>query len=280
MNVLKRIALKLRRRLFPPYLRLWLGSAMTWLGLAMQVRARSLILGLYPELAGETYYRNLQQLHRAIDRELAKQKSEYPHFIYEQGYLYQAYHSLGIFGSRSTETRFDDYGLADLIHPGDRVLDIGCNCGFMLIHTAYRTGCSGEGIDINPYMINIGKHVAEFLGLSSKVNLDAKRFQDFQPTGMYNAIFSFASHWTDDEQLRPDFGEYMKQIHALLAPGGVLVFESHTADIDNPAFDSHMERQREWFDWNGSKLLYNRQRGLYIMRKKSAVGSSRAGETG
>ncbi|MCC6298122.1 MAG: class I SAM-dependent methyltransferase [Anaerolineales bacterium] len=268
MKWISRIAKKMQMRILNAPARLWLGSLLNWLGLTMQAHGRELVLGLYPELAGESYYRDLQKLHREIDRELARQKREYPHFIYEQGYSYQALHSLGIFGVRSTETRFVDYGLADLIHAGDRVLDIGCNCGFMLIHTSFRTGCVGDGIDINPYMINIGKHVSEFLGVSDKIRLHAKRFQDFKPIGAYNAIFSFASHWTDDEQLRPDFDSYMKQIHALLAPNGLLVFESHTADIDNPKFDDQMERQRQFFDWSGSKLLYNRRRGLYIMRKE------------
>ncbi len=252
-------------------MRLWLGNTMNRLGVVLQSWGRNLILDLYPELAGEKYYSDLLRMHRAVNDELIRQRRNYPHFIYEQGYLYQAFHSIGIFGSRSTETRFVDYGLADLIHAGDRILDIGCNCGFMLIHTAYRTGCTGDGIDINPHMINIGKHVAEFLGLTDKVNLYAERFQDFRPVGKYNVIFSFASHWTDDEQLRPDFDEYLKQIHSLLAPGGVLVFESHTADIDNPEFDNQMRRQHTLYDWQGSKILYNRRRELYIMRKKDQV---------
>lgn len=264
MKLITRVVSDSRRRL-------WLGYRVNSLGLAMQTWGRRLILGLYPELTGETYYRDLHKLHQDIDRELDRQRREYPHFIYEDGYPYQALHSLGIFGSRSTETRFVDYGLADIIHTGDRILDIGCNCGFMLIHTAYRTGCVGDGIDINPHMINIGKLVSEFLGLQRKINLYAERFQDFQPTGSYNVIFSFASHWTDDLQLRPDFDQHIKRIHSLLTPDGVLVFESHTADIDNPKFDRQMERQREWFDWQGSKLLYNRRRGLYIMRKKEKV---------
>ena len=263
--------LHLRSRFWSPSTRLWLGNAANRLGLALQSWGRSLILDLYPELAGEKYYSNLLGMHRAVNDELIRQRESYPHFIYEQGYLYQAFHSVGIFGSRSTETRFMDYGLADIIHAGDRILDIGCNCGFMLVHTAYRTGCTGDGIDINPHMINIGKHDAEFLGLADKINLYAERFQDFQPDGKYNAIFSFASHWTDDEQLRPDFDEYMKQIHSLLAPGGVLVFESHTADIDNPEFDKQMQRQHALYDWQGSKLLYNSRRELYIMRKKDQV---------
>ena len=248
--------------------RLWLGYKTNEIGIYLQLLSRQFILSMYPELKGEDFQRKFIKLHKEINGDLRKQKKEYPFFIYEQGYPYQALQTLGIFGARPTEIRFSDYGLADLINRGDRVLDIGCNCGFMLIYTCFRTDCTGDGIDINPYMISIGQRVAEFLGLSNKIHLSAKRFQDFEPNGKYSVIFSFASHWTDDEQLRPDFDEYMKKLHDLLSDNGLLVFESHTADINNIEFDKKMERQRNYFSWSGSKLLYNNQRELFIMRKK------------
>jgi len=62
----------------------------------------------------------------------------------------------------------------------------------------------------------IGKMVTDFLGLSNRVNLYPQKFQGYLRDKQYSVIFSFASHWTDDEQLRPDFGEYIQQLHGLL----------------------------------------------------------------
>jgi len=249
--------------------KLQFGFYLNEFGLRAQYMARNHIKSIYPELSGDFYYQNLLDLHKKISHELQKQMKEYPHFIYEQGFPYQALNILGIYGIRPTETRFSEYGLSELIGKGDRILDIGCNCGFMLVYTSYRTGCSGDGIDINPYMINIGNHVAEFLGVSKKINLSAQRFQDFQPSGKYTVIFSFATHWTDDEQLRPDFYEYMHQLYTILSDNGLLIFESHTADIGNKTFYDQLELQKKYFSWSGSKMLNNNRRELFIMRKKS-----------
>ena len=248
--------------------RLQFGAWLNMLGLKIEIQARELVVSMYPELEGERYFSDLLVLHRKIQLELRKQKLEYPHFIFEQGYPYQALSSLGIYGVRHTERRFSDYGLIDLIGKDDRVLDIGCNCGFMLIYTCLRTGCSGDGVDINPYMINIGRHVAAFLGLSQQVNLYAQRFEEFKPQGQYSVIFSFAVHWTDDEQSRQDFDRYMAQLHELLTENGLLVFESHVLEFETPDFKEKMKRQRKFFSWSGSKILFNRQRALFIMRKK------------
>lgn len=240
--------------------------------LTLQRLSRKLVLSSFPELAGETYHRDLVELHRSIDRELRRQRTDYPHMLYEQGYPYQALHTLGIFGVRPAEERFVDYGLADLIAKEDHVLDIGCNCGFMLLYTAYRTGCSGEGVDINPHMIAIGKQVANFLGLAQRVKLSAARFQEFAPERQYTMIFSFAAHWTDDEQLRPDFDEHLRRLHGLLTEGGRVILESHTADVDNPAFYERMKRQRGLFSWTGSRRLANNRRELFVMRKEPGAG--------
>jgi len=231
--------------------------------------SRVLLSSTYPELKNEQYFEKLSYLHKKIQSELRQQKKEYPHFIYEQGFPYQALHTLGIFGVRSTETRFEDYELAKYINADDRILDIGCNCGFMLIYTSFRTGCCGKGIDINPYMINIGKYVAEFLGLSEKISLKSERYQDFIPEEKYTVVFSFAAHWTDDEQLRPDFIQYMESLYNLLTEEGILVFESHSSDVNNPEFYRNMDNLKRYFSWSGSKLLYNNQRELFIMHKNT-----------
>jgi SAM-dependent methyltransferase len=141
----------------------------------------------------------------------------------------------------------------------------------MAVFSAYRTGCRADGIDINPYMINIGRHCAEFLQVGDRVRLEAARFEDFKPANKYTAIFSFAVHWTDDEQHRPDFDQYLQRLHSLLADNGLLVFESHTLDVGKKEFYEKMERQRKFYSWDGSKLLDGNKRELFIMRKRATT---------
>ncbi len=141
-------------------------------------------------------------LHKKIRHELDLQRREYDSYSYFHGYPYQSLGILQVFGERGTEERFDAYDLANLIKRSDHVLDIGCNCGFMAIYAAFRTGCSADGIDINPYMIRVGQHCADYLQMSDRVKLIAQSFLDYKAERPYSVVLSFATHWTDDKNYR------------------------------------------------------------------------------
>jgi SAM-dependent methyltransferase len=149
------------------------------------------------DMTSDRFVMDLPQLHRKIRLELEMQRREYDSYSYFHGYPCQALAILNVFGERGTEERFDAYGLGDLVRAEDRLLDIGCNCGFMALYTAYRTGCSADDIDINTYMIRIGQYCTEFLRLQNRVSLHAQPFQDYRPTQKYTVVLSFATHWTD-----------------------------------------------------------------------------------
>lgn len=215
----------------------------------------------------DTFVDSKKALHAKIDAILQRQRKEYTSYAYFYGLPYQSLGILDVFGERPTEERFDHYGLRDIITKDDVVLDIGCNCGFMGIITAYRTGCRVEGIDINPYMIEIGQACAYYLHLSDLVSLRAMPFQTYTGDGRFSVVFSFATHWTDDENYRVDLVDHLAKIHSLMTPGGTLVFESHAADVGVPEFYAALERARHLFSWDGiHRQVDNGTRELYIMK--------------
>jgi SAM-dependent methyltransferase len=209
----------------------------------------------------------LPALHRRIDLVLLQQRKEYGDYYYFYGQPYQALGILGVYGERSTEERFEAYGLRDLIKPEDRVLDIGCNCGFVAVYTSYRTGCRADGIDINPYMIQIGKLCADYLRVSDRVKLSAVRIQDFGAQAQYSALFSFATHWTDDENYRVPLREHFKRCAAYLQPGGLLVFETHAADVGNAAFYEAIATFSDLFTVESKRDTDRGTRHLYLFRR-------------
>lgn len=222
------------------------------------------------DTTSDRFVMDLPELHRKIRRELAMQRREYDSYSYFHGYPYQALAILDVFGERGTEERFDAYGLAELVRPEDRLLDIGCNCGFMALYTAFRTGCSADGIDINPYMIRIGQHCTEFLQLQHRVKLVAQPFQDYKPAQTYTVVLSFATHWTDDRNYRVRLQDHLLRIHGMMANGGLLVFESHSADVGNADFYAALEEMRTHFSWEGRRLMAKGTRELYLMRRLAA----------
>lgn len=243
------------------------------LGIFLLVSARQLVRLTERhtiDTTSDRFVMELPELHRKIRRELAMQSREYDSYSYFHGYPYQALAILDVFGERGTEERFDAYGLADLVRREDCLLDIGCNCGFMALYTAFRTGCSADGIDINPYMIRIGQHCTDFLCLQDRVKLVAQPFQDYKPSQAYTVVLSFATHWTDDRNYRVRLQDHLLRIHSMMADGGLLVFESHSADVGNAEFYAALEEMRTHFSWEGRRLMAKGTRELYLMRRLAA----------
>lgn len=242
-------------------------------GVRLMVGARDIVAWInrqFTDTKSDRRIRDLPKLHAEIQRILRRQKSDYQHYAYFYGYPYQSFATLGIFGERPTEERFDIYRLGELLGPQDTVLDIGCNCGFVALYAAYRTGCRATGIDINPFMIEIGQRCAQYLELDQRVQLIAARFQDYATPEKFSAVFSFATHWTDDGNYRVSLPEHLRRIHAFLKPGGVLVFETHTVDVGNAEFYATLESVRDLYEWEGKVLTDNGYREVYRMRAKTA----------
>ncbi len=239
-------------------------------GIAMIVSARKLVRLTEMHTIDTTSDRfiiGLPELHKKIRHELDLQRREYDSYSYFHGYPYQSLGILQVFGERGTEERFDAYDLANLIRKSDHVLDIGCNCGFMAIYAAFRTGCSADGIDINPYMIRVGQHCADYLQMSDRVKLIAQSFLDYKTERPYSVVLSFATHWTDDKNYRVRLQDHFLRIHAMMEPGGLLIFESHSADVGNPEFYQALEEMRGHFSWDGCRTMARGTRELYLMRQ-------------
>jgi SAM-dependent methyltransferase len=215
------------------------------------------------------FIHGLPALHVRIDDILERQRKEYGSYYYFYGYPYQALGILGVYGERSTEERFDAYGLRELIGADDRILDIGCNCGFMALYTSFRTGCHAEGIDINPYMIQIGQQCADYLRVSDRVKLTATRIQEFSSPGQFSAILSFATHWTDDENYRVPLREHFERCAGYLAPGGKLIFETHANDVGNAAFYEAIDTFTDLFMLELKRDTDRGTRHLYVFRRVS-----------
>lgn len=207
-------------------------------------------------------------LHREIDAILDRYRADKEAYKYFYGYPYQGLAIANVWGDRICDYRFDDYELRRWIKASDTILDIGCNCGFMAVLASYRIGCRSFGVDINPYMIEIGMAVARHLHVDELVQLDASNLKTFSIPPV-DCVLSFATHWTDDNNYRVGLGDHMKRMAGYLRPGGTLVFETHCADVGRSEFYAEMEQAKALFDFDGMhKRTDAGTRELYIMRKR------------
>lgn len=137
---------------------------------------------------------------------------------------YHSYHwvrELGIRGERDCIRRFELNNLPELIR-GKRVLDIGSNMGMV---SFYAADTASEVVGIEPYgdYYIVAEELRNYYG-KQNVRFLKETFEEHLLKGeQYDAVFSFAiSYWSGST-----LQGLMEKVKRLVAPGGVLYFESH-----------------------------------------------------
>ncbi len=167
----------------------------------------------------------LLALHARINRHLLAACEQWPSYDYGEGYFYQSLASIGVTGMRDTTARVEAMNLRAHVS-GKRVLDIGCNSGFVALSIASAAD-QVTAFDVNPHLIAVARDAAEYLGLGN-TDFSACSFEDFTARSPFEAVLSFANHSTYDGNTRQTIEQYFQRCGDLLAPGGLLLFESHT----------------------------------------------------
>ncbi|MBL1320395.1 MAG: class I SAM-dependent methyltransferase [Methylophaga sp.] len=148
---------------------------------------------------------------------------------WKQGYCfdypYQGFDKLAVSGVKPTEERLLRYEIDSFLKNEDKVLDIGSNGGFFSLALAEKVG-SIDGVEYNPYLIQIANIAKDYLGISNARFIVAD-FVEWIPEDKYDAVFSMANHCTIDGNLSVGFEDYIAKIFTLMKPGGILFFESH-----------------------------------------------------
>ena len=175
----------------------------------------------------------LKKLHDKLNGHLEEQTKNWKSFVYaKQNGFYQGFDEIKINGCRSTEKRFRRYKIEKFLSKQFSALDIGCNCGFFTIFASRYLDLM-EGVEINPYLVEIANDTKNFLKIKN-VNFYNSRFEDFEPNHNYDVIFSLANDETIDGNTKFTFEEYIQKIYNLLNENGFLIFETVSPDTYEP----------------------------------------------
>lgn len=125
------------------------------------------------------------------------------------------------------------------ITAADRVLDLGCGIGNILIALAERLDFvdPAVGIDVSTTLIDMGRREVERAGLAAKVKLQVMPATTllFADAGFDVVLTSHVIKHLDDGALEKAFGE----VHRVLAPGGrFLLWEFKKSPFSAPLFIS------------------------------------------
>ncbi len=112
--------------------------------------------------------------------------------------------------------------IAERLHPGDRVLDLGCGAGTLAVQLA-RQGCQVTGVDISPPMLTQAIRRVRQAGLGGQVRLRELGAVDLDTAfedGSFDAVVSTLvfSELSDDE-----ITYTLAECWRVLQPGGQLL---------------------------------------------------------
>lgn len=191
---------------------------------------------------------SLQDLHEKLQNHLNEQSKNWKSFIYaqEKGF-YQGFEELEIDGWRPSKKRFESYDIESFLSTEKTALDIGSNCGFFSLFVS-RYVKHIDGVEINPYLVNIGNDVKKYLNITN-TTFHNSSFEDFKSNSDYDVIFSLANDSTIDKNTKFHFYEYLDKILSLLKKNGMLIFESQAADVvKKSTYDTKLSILKSHFD--------------------------------
>jgi 2-polyprenyl-3-methyl-5-hydroxy-6-metoxy-1,4-benzoquinol methylase len=155
--------------------------------------------------------------------------------LHGRGTFYQTCDDLLIGGQRPTDLRFSAYDMASVLKSSDRVLDIGCNCGFFALAVS-KSVRAIDAFDVSPHFIAIANRAKEYLG-NKNCEFTVCSFQEFTPIEPYDVILSFAvHHW-----IGIPMSAYAAKLQAMLKPGGLLLVESQDLSTHDHDWDKKLQ---------------------------------------
>ena len=123
------------------------------------------------------------------------------------------------------------------LKPSERLLDVGCGWGALVVFAAKHFGVHATGITLSPPQAEAAKRAANAAGVSDRVHIEVADYRDVDDS--YDAIASIGMVEHVGVQNLP---RYAKQLHAALAPGGRLLNHGITTGRRNVVRDMSKDR--------------------------------------
>ncbi|MEO6878388.1 MAG: cyclopropane-fatty-acyl-phospholipid synthase family protein [Gemmatimonadaceae bacterium] len=106
------------------------------------------------------------------------------------------------------------------LEPGERLLDVGCGWGALIIHAAKYHGVTALGITLSEQQATLARDRIQAAGLSDRCTVELRDYRDL-PAGV--AFDKIASVGMVEHVGVDHLPEYFECLHRALAPGGLLL---------------------------------------------------------
>ena len=117
------------------------------------------------------------------------------------------------------------------LRPGERLLDIGCGWGGLLMHAAERYGVEAVGITLSERQAELARERIAYAGLGDRCRVELVDYRELDEPEAYDKVVSVCMFEQVGENLLPEF---FARARRLLRPGGVFVNQgiSRSADFE------------------------------------------------
>ena len=123
------------------------------------------------------------------------------------------------------------------LKPGDRLLDIGCGFGGLLIHAARHFGISGVGITTSRRHATKGGERIAAAGLSGRLSIELRDHRTVE--GRFDKVVSVGMI---EHLPRREYGRYFGRIAAVLAPNGKGLVHGIGCNADRNRHDPFIQK--------------------------------------
>lgn len=117
------------------------------------------------------------------------------------------------------------------LRPGERLLDIGCGWGALIIHAAERYGVEAVGVTISTRQAELARQRIREAGLEGRCRVEVADYRELREIGGFHKLVSIGMV---EHVGRARLGDYFNTAWRLLRPGGVFLNHGIVESLTTP----------------------------------------------
>lgn len=150
-----------------------------------------------------------------------------PRMVYSCAYFLERSDSIEVAQERKL-----DYLCRKLrLQPGERLLDIGCGWGGLVVHAAERYGCEAIGITLSARQAEVARARIDERGLGGRCRIEVRDYRELHDPGGFDKLVSVGMVEHVGRAILPD---YFRSAAKLLRPGGVFLNHGIGRPLNQP----------------------------------------------
>jgi cyclopropane-fatty-acyl-phospholipid synthase len=115
------------------------------------------------------------------------------------------------------------------LRPGERLLDIGCGWGGLVMHAAKRYGVEALGVTLSSQQAELAQERIRGAGLEDRCRVELRDYRDVE--GTFDKVVSVCMFEAVEREMLPDF---FARVRALVEPGGVFLNQGVASNHAHP----------------------------------------------